>query len=106
MWAWMAELRDSSGLQVVQRFSNSLFSVGSQRCTPAVAPDDSVVCVGSSSGLLLLFNMQTGSVEGKLSCHSSAVSCVAWNSQTEFSPVVAGSVDKRGDVVFWQSKEG
>lgn len=93
-------------MQVVQRFANSLFSVGSQRCTPAVAPDDSVVCVGSSSGLVLLLNMQSGSVEGKLSCHSSPVSCVAWNTPTEFSPVVTGSVDKRGDVVFWRSKDG
>jgi WD40 repeat protein len=90
---------------VLHRFGNAQFSVGTQRCTPAVAPDDSVVCVGASSGLLLLLNMQTGIVEGKLSCHSSPVSCVAWNTSTEFSPVVVGSVDKRGDVVFWRSKD-
>jgi WD40 repeat protein len=90
---------------VLHRFGNSLFSVGTQRCTPAVAPDDSVVCVGSATGLILLLNMETGSVEGKLSCHHSAVSCVAWNTCTEFSPAVLGSVDKRGDVVFWKSTD-
>lgn len=92
-------------MQVVHRFSSTLLSVGTQRCTPAVAPDDSVVCVGSSSGMVLLLNMETGNVEARLSCHSSAVSCVAWNGHSEYSNVVAGSVDKRGDVIFWRAKE-
>jgi WD40 repeat protein len=93
-------------VQVVQRFEHpGLLSVGTQRCTPAVAPDDSVIAIGSSSGLLLLLNMTTGQVESKLSCHTSAISCVAWNTNSELSSVVAGSVDKKGDVVFWRARD-
>ena len=79
-----------------------VFHVGHNRCIPAVAPDDSAILVGAASGLLLLFNMATGAIESKLSCHTSAVTATAWNAQSLDSGVVAASCDRAGALVFWK----
>jgi hypothetical protein len=80
-----------------------ILHVGQKRCTPAVAPDNSVVAIGSSSGLLLLLGMKTGELVSKLSCHTSAITAVAWNAQSLDSNVVCASCDRAGTIVFWNA---
>ena len=47
-------------------------------------------------------NMKTGVLESKLSCHTSAITAVAWNGQSIDSEVVAVSCDRAGALVFWK----
>jgi WD40 repeat protein len=70
---------------------------------PAVAPDDTTIAVGASSGLLVLMDMKTGVLQSKLSCHTSAIQGVAWNGQALDSDVVAASCDRMGSLVFWKA---
>jgi WD40 repeat protein len=92
-------------LQVMQRFEHpEVLHIAHQRCKPAVAPDDSVILVGSSSGVLVLLDVKSGAVAGTLACHGSPVTGVAWNVQSEDCRAVAASADKTGDVVFWQAE--
>lgn len=87
-----------------RRFQHpDVLHVGQSRCTPAAAPDDSVVAVGASSGLLLLLGMQKGELVSKLSCHKSAITAVAWNAQGMARDVVAVSCDRAGAIVFWKA---
>ena len=90
-------------LQVGKRFAHpDVLHIGQSRCTPAVAPDDSCVAVGASSGLLVLLKMDSGALERKLSCHNAAITAVAWNAQDVETPVVAASCDRAGALVFWR----
>lgn len=91
-------------MQGTQRFVHpDILHVGQSKCSPAVAPDDSVIAVGASSGLLLLIDLPTGALHSKLSCHKSAITGVAWNAQSLDSDVVAASCDRAGAVVFWKA---
>jgi WD40 repeat protein len=90
-------------LQAAKRFLHpDVLHIGQNRCVPAVAPDDSVVVVGASSGLLLLMDMKTGVIGSKLSCHKSAIMAVSWNKHSEDTNVVAASCDRAGALVFWK----
>jgi hypothetical protein len=92
------------GSALPKRFLHpDILHIGQKRCTPAVAPDNSVIAVGSSSGLLLLLNMQSGELLSKLSCHTSAITAVAWNAQSMDSDVVCASCDRAGTIVFWNA---
>lgn len=93
-------------VQAGKRFAHpDVLHVGQNRCTPAVAPDDSCVAVGASSGLLVLLKMDSGVVERKLSCHNAAITAVAWNAEDLDAQVVAASCDRAGALVFWRAAQ-
>eukprot|EP00892_Ulva_mutabilis_P007237 jgi/Ulvmu1/4886/UM020_0172.1 len=91
--------------EVLHRFEHpELLCIGHQRCTPAVAPDDSLIAVGTSSGIVLLLDMKTGVVHSKLINHVDAVTCVAWAPRSDEDAAVAATVDRMGNVVFWREE--
>jgi WD40 repeat protein len=91
-------------MQVQKRVEHpEVLQVGQAHCKPAVASDDSVVAVGSSSGALLLLDMQSGVVHSNLLHHTASVTATAWNARSEDCEVVVASADRVGSVVFWQA---
>lgn len=90
-------------VQVLRRFEHpEVLCIGYQHCTPAVAPDDNLIAVGTTSGLVLLLDMKTGEIQSKLVSHMHPVVCCAWSPRAEEDAVVAATVDRAGTVVFWQ----
>lgn len=89
--------------QVRQKIEHpEVLCIGYQHCTPAVAPDDALIAVGTSSGVVLLLDMKTGDIHSKLVSHTDPVVCVAWSPRSEDDAAVATSVDRAGNVVFWR----
>lgn len=97
---------EALALQVLHRFEHpDVLCIGHQRCTPAVAPDDALIAVGTSSGLVLLLDMKTGDIHSKLVSHVDAVACAAWAPRSEDDAAVAATVDRMGNIVFWQQNQ-
>lgn len=92
-----------SSVQVLHRFEHpEILCIGYQHCTPAVAPDDTLIAVGTASGVVLLLEMKTGEIHSKLVSHKEPVVCVAWSPRAEDEAAVSVSVDRAGNVVFWR----
>lgn len=96
-------MSSSGALQVLHRFEHpDVLCIGHQHCTPAVAPDDTLIAVGTSSGIVVILDMKTGDIHSKLMSHVDAVTCVAWSPRSEDGAAVAATVDRTGNVVFWR----